>query len=366
MSVFKRYAGKKITSKHPKYAEASWWIYRRVRGHKTIHKSVPEAQTKEQAETAERREIEKLFNKRYGVADNTITFNKFVDDKYMSYVRQNNTNVYVKELFVKELKKFFGKILLSDITAQDCRDYQYKRLHTKTKYDTKRSPSSVNKETSTLSKIFTLACQEGVLDRNPMQYVQKLKEPPPRKRLLTDEQKEALFNAIMKDEFLYNIVTLSLNLPVRSGQILAITKDKIDFENRTVKVIASKGREERLLPLNGTALALMKSLADKTSDYLLTYQGQKVKNFGKRWRKVLVDVGINKEDGTREENYHFHDLRTWFTQRLLDKNVHSKTIQGLFAHSSEAVTDIYTNVDPFMVDAVNSLDDNINEVEGVN
>ncbi len=369
MSVYKRYKGKRVkSSKDPNWEKATFYIYRRLRG-QVIHKSLPEARTKAQAEQAERYIIEQVFSKRYGAqgSDNT-TFNEFVDKTYSKYVAQNNVNVYVKGIFTRELKRFFGTKRLSDITAQDCRDYQYKRLHTKTRLDTKRSPSSVNKEMSTLSKIFTLACEEGKLEHNPMRYVKKLTEPPPRKRLLTVEEKESLWREIEKDPFLYPIVKLAVNLPLRQGQILAIEKESVDFENRILLAAASKGREPRLIPLNNTAIAVLKELCDKTrSGILIKLDGAPVKNFGKRWRNVLIRAGINKAGDTRENNYHFHDCRREMASELIRRNVNPLIIQDLYAHSDMNITKIYAQSDlGGMREAVNSLDEKVQESDAVN
>lgn len=360
MSVFKRFKGKKINSKDKNWSRGTWYIWKRIGG-KIIHKAVPEAQTKEQAETAERREIELLFNKKYGAQDSPTTFAQFVDATYTKYVEQNNINKKAKEFYCAELKKFFGKKLLSDITPQDCRDYQYKRQHSKTRFDQKYSPSSVNREMSTLSKIFNLACEQEILERNPTQYVKQLKEPPPRKRLLTEAQKEKLYQEVAKDVFLYRVVRLALNLPLRAGQILAIRKEDVDFERNILTVIASKGRDSRPVHLNKNAADILKELSvDVSAGHLLLVKGKPVKSFGKRWRSALVRAGINKENGTREDNFHFHDMRTWFSERLIKRGVHAKAIQGAFAHSDSSISDIYINVDPLVVDALDRLDEEVN------
>ncbi len=365
MSVFKRFEGKIITSKHPRFSEARWYISKRVNGQR-IYKVVPLAQTKAQAELALRHEIEKLFNAKYGVADSSTTFQKFVDTTYTKYVEQNNVNKKAKEFYCTELKKHFGRMLMTAITPQDCRDYQYKRQKSKTRFGEPYAPASVNREMSTLSKIFALACEEGIIDRNPTQHVKQLKEPPPRKRILTDEQKAKVLDEIVKDRFLYRFVTLALNLPVRRGQILAIEKKDVDLEKKLLRIIASKGREARYVHLNRAALDILTEMSAESKGRLFLHRGKPVKDIGKRWRNMLIRAGVNKEGGTREENYHLHDIRLWFSQRLLKRNIHSKTIQGLFGHSHEAITDIYINVDPLLSDALDSLDDNIMESEGVN
>lgn len=117
-------------------------------------------------------------------------------------------------------------MLLVEITPQDCRDYRHKQLHAKKKNDQNRSASTVNRAMSRLSKIFLMACEEERIERSPMQFVKRLEEPPPRKDLLTSEQKAALWRELDKDPFLWRIVTLGVNLPLRRGQILFIKRGR--------------------------------------------------------------------------------------------------------------------------------------------
>ena len=121
MAVYRRFNGKKVTSRDPNYSIARWYCYKRIKGHKTIHQSIPEARTKEQAEQAERRLLDDLFDAKYGERRKPA-FTQFCDETYLKYCRQHNANSYVIELFVKELKTFFGSKLLTAITPQDCRD----------------------------------------------------------------------------------------------------------------------------------------------------------------------------------------------------------------------------------------------------
>lgn len=353
MSVFKKYNGKRINAKHPAYATARWWVYRRVKGNKTIHQVIPTARTKEEAELAERQLVKQLFDRSFGVTDTTVTFGDFVETTYRKYVDQNNVNKGAKNLYIKLLLKHLKDQPLHTITPQDCRDCRNKLQYGKNQRNKKSliSPSSINRIMSTLSKIFSLACEEDVLDRNPMQYVKALPEPPPRKRLLTAEQKEALWKELESDQLLYRLVQLAVNMPLRRGQLLALNEEVIDFENQRVWVIGSKGRPPRSVPINATAASVLRDLiADKQLPFPIV-------DFRKRWHPVLVRAKINKPDGTREENYHFHDLRTYFASELIRRNTNPLIVQNLFAHSDMSITNIYAETDAdLMLEAVKRLD----------
>ncbi len=352
MSVYKRYNGKRITSKHPAYSKARWWVLKRIRGHKTIHQVVPEARTKEEAELAERQLVRAVFEKAYKITDTTTTFTDFAESTYRKYVEQNNVNKVAKNLYIRLLVSFFKNTKLTSITPQDCRDCRA-RLEKQANRRSKGglSPSSINRIMSTVSKIFSLACEEGILDRNPMQYVKALPEPPPRRRLLTEIQKKALWKELEADPLLYRLIQLAVNMPLRRGQLLALDENVIDFENERVWVTGSKGRPPRAVPINATAVSVLRAMiADKQLPFPIT-------DFRKRWHPLLIRAGINKKEGTREENYHFHDLRTYFASELIRRNTNPLVVQNLFAHSDMSITNIYAGTeDELMLEAVKRLD----------
>lgn len=346
MSVFKRHNGKRITPKDKNWSKASWYMWRRING-RPVHKALKGAKTKEQAEAAERKIIERAFNKQYGIADTVTTFKEFADGPYTQYVNQKNVNKTAKIQYIGLLKKFFKNQVLTSITPQDCRNCQ--DAMDKKGY----SASSVNLIMSTASKLFTLACQEGIMDRNPMQYVQRLKEPPPRSRLLTNEEWERLWECLNADSYLRNIVVLAVNLPIRKGQLLAITKSAVDIENRLLVLTAAKGRSSRIVPLNATSATILRTLCDDTPNEQLF-----PKDFRKRWRSLLIRAEINKPGGKRGENFTFHDLRHETVSQLMRNGVHTEIIRRLYGHSSAAITQVYMNPEMAeMAQAVRLLDD---------
>jgi site-specific recombinase XerD len=72
----------------------------------------------------------------------------------------------------------------------------------------------------------------------------------------------------------------------------------------------------------------------------------------------LVEAGINKPGGTREENFHFHDLRHMFGSELLKRGVSPYHIQELFAHSDMRTSAIYISPEQDqLAEAVKRLDD---------
>jgi len=342
MSVFKKHRGKRITPKDKNWSKGTWYMYKRVYG-RPIHKSLQGASTKEEAEKAERKIITDAFNKKYGIASQE-TFESFVERVYKKYVKQNNVNLAAKDLYIRLLCGALGREELAAITPQDCRNVQ---MGFRKKY----SASSVNLIMSTASKIFNLAGEEGILDKNPMQFVKRMKEPPARDRILSKDERERLWQELMKDSLLFPFVTLAVNLPLRKGQLLAITPDAIDFQTGSLSVIGSKGRPPRLVPINSAAA---NTLSTMTADGLLPFP-LKETGIRKRFVKALKKANI--------ENFKFHDLRHCMATELDRNGVTRERINKLYAHSSMKMTSVYINPEfEDMADAVRTLDIQQSEV----
>lgn len=103
--------------------------------------------------------------------------------------------------------------------------------------------------------------------------------------------------------------------------------------------------------MNETAADVLRAMiADRQLPFPL-------KDFRKRWHPLLIRAKINKEGGSREENYHFHDLRSYFASELIRKNTNPLVIQNLFAHSDMSITNIYAGTEEDqMLEAVKRLD----------
>jgi integrase len=345
VSVFKKYRGKRVGPRDKNYSKATFYIWKRVDG-KIIHKAIPLAQTKEEAEHAEREIIRDAFNKKYGRSSGT-SFEVFANGTYTRYFESVNTNLPAKRLYVRTLIEAFKGKAIDAITPQDCRDIQAKLRK-------KLSASSVNLIMSTASKIFTLACQESILNKNPMQYVPRLKEPPSRDRLLSKEEWERLCTALESDPLMAHLVSLAVNLPARRGQLLAITPDAVDFQNGLLRLTESKGRAARYVPLNSTvATTLTQMLEGGLLPFPLKETGIR-----KRFVKLLKRAKIS--------GFRFHDFRHCTVTNLINNGVPAETVRKLYGHSDMKVTRVYINPEMDELQrAVRTLDNVVDEMENV-
>lgn len=333
MSVYKRLNGKKVGSRDPGYEKATWYCWIRVGG-KPIHRKLT-ARTREQAEKAEKELVDRLINGDHDVPG----FSDFVDDAYIRYI-QGLKSKSTQELFIPVLKSFFKNKPLNKIKAQDCRDFRNLRSRTQTKHKADRSPASLNREMAALSKIFSLAIEEGCPIKNPVSSVKKLREPDPRWRILTPAQWTALNRELASDRYLHDVVTIGMNFPLRKRQVLAIKRRDVDIENRVLWASESKGKPPRPHHINDAALETLARLVNDHSGDLFP-----MKYFQKRWQRALERAGINRKGGSRKDNFHFHDLRTHLGTSMIIGGASPRVVQKVFNHSNMTTSAIYMAVD---------------------
>jgi integrase len=191
-----------------------------------------------------------------------------------------------------------------------------------------------------LSKVFSLAIEQGILTVNPVANVKRLREPEPRRRILTKEQWGAFFRELEMDSYLKDVVVIAMNFPLRKNQILSIKRKDVDLENRTLRVIGSKRKPPRDHFINDSVLETLQRLVNDNSDDLFP-----MKYFQKRWQALLERAGINKKGGKREDNFHLHDLRTFLGTSMILNGTSPRVVQDMFNHSNMTTSAIYMAVE---------------------
>jgi hypothetical protein len=89
MGVYKKYNGERLkNAKDKNWSRGTWYVWKRIRG-RVIHRALPEAQTKADAENAERELVTRAFNRRYGILDDTL-FADFANTTLPELLRQKN------------------------------------------------------------------------------------------------------------------------------------------------------------------------------------------------------------------------------------------------------------------------------------
>jgi integrase len=147
------------------------------------------------------------------------------------------------------------------------------------------------------------------LDRAPA--VRLLKEPTRRIRFLSREQAQNLLREL--PPHLKDMASFTLATGLRASSVTGLCWDQVDLGRRLTWIHPdqAKARKAIAVPLNGTAMRVVRAQFDRHPVFVFTYQGRPVKQVStKAWYKALARAGI--------ENFRWHDLRhtraSWHVQ----------------------------------------------------
>jgi integrase len=284
-------------------------LYRKAIG---PNKRVAEAKlAKIKAQIAENRHLEIR-------RDHKINFEEFVK-LYIEYLQTNIISWQKEMRRLRKLREYFGKTLITEITAQAIEYYRKERLK-------KVKPSTTNRELARLKNMFKKAVEWGYLSRNPVNTVKFLPERNLRIRYLTKQEYNRLIAYLTPD--LRPLVIVAANTGMRRSELLSLTWADIDFVNNIIKVPPSKNNEHRIIPMNTdvrkTLLNVVKNLNDP--HVFLWSDGSSIKNFNSSFAKALKRAGI--------KDFRFHDLRHTFASWLVISGRDLKVVQELLGHKT--------------------------------
>src|ERR1043165_2682514 len=229
MAVWKRYHGKRVKGEGPK-GKGTWIVEFRLRGH-YVKQAIPEARTKAEAEQAQTKIRRDIFDDKYERAAGNRDFTEFVDEVFVPWAKTSKRSWQDDEERARPLKEFFAGKRLRDITPMLIEQFKQQRLKTKTLHKRDRSPATVNRELQVLSKVFSMAYDNGLVETNPMQRVHKLREAPARERYLTDEEEIAVL--VGRRAHIRPIVVVALQTGMQQGEILGLRWEHMDFDQKT-------------------------------------------------------------------------------------------------------------------------------------
>jgi len=256
-----------------------------------------------------------------------------------------------------------GNISLKEVTAEHFDRYKAKRLKdkTKAKHPKEISPVSVNVELRMLKAAFNTARRWKLLDVDIFDGV-RLAEVLERAPLFLTPQDFERLIACIREGWFRELVTFAVLTGMRRGELLNLRWCDVDLSRKLVQIQSSatfrtKQGRRRTIPLSETAMYLLNARHGKsTSEYVFTLNDKQI-NAGwvtHRFKKYIRRAGLN-------DRLKFHSLRHTFATWLVQRGSTLFEVQKLLGHSSSAVTEMYSHLQPEqMHSTVNRIDLNLN------
>jgi integrase len=315
-----------------------WYYYFRIRGIR-YRGSIPEARTKWEAEQAESKIRQEVYEGRFGKTGATKTqFSTFLNDTYLPWAKVNKRSWRNDHYAAPILLRYFGAKNLCQITPQQVENFKGQLAVSTTQRGLQRSPASVNRHLEMVSRIFNLAIAFGIADTNPCSKVPKFKLDNQRYRYLLPEEEPRLM-AVLTDRraHLAPMVVIAIGTGLRLREMLGLRRDQVDFARNVVTAARTKTRRNREIPMNSDVLAVLTVLCEgkQGNDYLFPNPktGTSVNGVRTAFGTACRLAGI--------EGLVWHDLRATFGTRLGEAGFDAFTIAELMGHTDVRTTRRY-------------------------
>jgi len=276
-----------------------------------------------------------------------ITFYEIFFDKYFSHAQLNKKKTSFnreKSLFKKWIGPVIGEIPLKDIVPFHIE---------KVKKDMKlsgQSPRSIQYALAVIRQVFNWSYKNNYYNGdNPVLKVEKPKLSNKRVRFLSVEEADELMIILKANsQVVWEHALISLHCGLRSGEIFGLTWADIDIKNEMITVLDTKSSKDRTVYMTSAVKEMFanKKQGKKGALVFTNPDGGKVNEASGVYKRVVEELGFNKDIEDRRHKVVFHTLRHTFASWLVQEGEHLYVVQKLLGHSTIAMTERYSHLAP--------------------
>jgi len=298
-------------------------------------------------------ELERDLKKAKGL---TEADKHFFDEAVLEYIENHLPHLEPKtrteyERYLSFWEKELGSKLLSEITPSlivGFRDRMKKEMIVREEggrsNNQLRKPSTVNRYLATLSGVLTYCKTEKFwLDFNPCSAVKSLPEGETKERMLSDEEKERLFEVTREDHpRLHLALIIALTTGARRMEVWSLKINQINYKERTITFDKTKTHVKRTVKIVNSVFQMLEEYQrqnPKIGEAFLfpsTKRGKGSYDFRKPFEESLKKAEI--------KNFTWHSLRHTSASYHVMAGTPIRTMMDLFGWKTEKMVHRYTHL----------------------
>lgn len=311
---------------------------------KTVRETV-KGGSRQDAERVLKKRLAAVIEDRYELpsSDPGLTVGELAD-RYLEHAREHKARSVSRDEYVMaRLRDFMGGKRIRDVCALDVERFRRQRR------ETGITPATSNRELAIIKRMFALAVDWELLDRNPARPVKLYREAERPVEVITPEDEKKLL-AACPDDFRPLVVT-ALNTGFRRGELFNLTWEHVNLAERAIRAVETKSGKVRSVPLNQAAADALSGLPGPREGLVFRKSnGKPWTDVQKVWIRACKEAGILRVTGEPKERKKysptFHCLRHTFASRLVLAGVDLATVRELLGHSDIKMTMRYSHSTP--------------------
>ena len=221
-------------------------------------------------------------------------------DRYKEFESPKHKSYRSECLRLERFKREFDNVQLNEVKPSVLAAWRDKRLK-------EVKEGSVNRDISLLNAVLNLAMREwGWLDDNPLKAVRKPRNPPPRRRGVTQAEIDKILKVNRwcgvvesKRDQVSAAFLIAIETAMRASEILNCETHP---DRRVAVILDSKNGDRREVPLSSEALSLFNEVGKFTIS---------AESLSTLFRRIKIEADI--------PDLHFHDTRSEALTRLSKK-----------------------------------------------